>query len=274
MTSSARRHPRGFALLVVLWTLGLLALLVVQLASSGRTEAQIADNLRRNAQAEALADGAVHQAIFQLVNAKASGWAADGMAHDVVLPGGRASIVLRNEADRISLNTAPVDLLRALMQVLGADERSATNLAGTIDLWRGAGGPEVTALVQSAGLPYRPSGTGFETPADLATVPGMSPALLRLLLPHLTCFTESGPRTGTQDPVVATAMALIHQNDVADQGDDNPVVDITATVRGATGGIFVRRAVVALDASNAAHPFEILDWGEGADAAVPAAGTS
>ena len=54
---------RGFALLLVLWTLVLLSLIVTGMVSAGRVEAQLASNLRAAAVAEAAADGAVHQGL-------------------------------------------------------------------------------------------------------------------------------------------------------------------------------------------------------------------
>ena len=59
------RQP-GFALLIVLWTLGLLSLLIAGLAATGRSVTSVAGNVRDSASVEAAADGAVRQAIFQL----------------------------------------------------------------------------------------------------------------------------------------------------------------------------------------------------------------
>jgi len=40
-------RQRGFALLIVLWSMALLALLLTQVTATGRSETQLADNLRR-----------------------------------------------------------------------------------------------------------------------------------------------------------------------------------------------------------------------------------
>src|SRR5271167_4295670 len=57
----------GFALLVVLWSLGLLALLGVLLTSTARVEMGVAVAARDHAAAEAAADGAIRQAVFMLL---------------------------------------------------------------------------------------------------------------------------------------------------------------------------------------------------------------
>jgi general secretion pathway protein K len=61
---AAVSSQRGFALLIVLWTMVLLALLVAQFTTTGRTEVQVATNLRANAATEAAADGAIYQTII------------------------------------------------------------------------------------------------------------------------------------------------------------------------------------------------------------------
>ena len=73
------RPSRGFALLVVLWVLVLVAFLVAQVTAAGRTELRIARNLYANAAAEAALDGAIHEALFHLSDPRPERrWAVDG----------------------------------------------------------------------------------------------------------------------------------------------------------------------------------------------------
>src|SRR5690348_7085676 len=60
------RRSGGFALIVVLWTLVLIGFIVTHLSASGRTEIRIAGNLVANSAAQAAADGAIYEAIFNL----------------------------------------------------------------------------------------------------------------------------------------------------------------------------------------------------------------
>ncbi len=77
MTCSDTRQ-RGFALLIVLWTLALLALLGTQLLATGRQDTQLARNLLDAAVLEAAANGAVQQAIFGMLDGSNQHWSADG----------------------------------------------------------------------------------------------------------------------------------------------------------------------------------------------------
>ena len=63
-SAAASGRNGGFALIVVLWTLVLIAFIVAHLTATGRTEIRIAGNLVANSAAQAAADGAVFEAIF------------------------------------------------------------------------------------------------------------------------------------------------------------------------------------------------------------------
>jgi len=63
---SVRFDERGFALLIVLWTLVLIAFIVAACHRGWTNRVQIAANLSANAAAQAAADGAIYQAIFQV----------------------------------------------------------------------------------------------------------------------------------------------------------------------------------------------------------------
>jgi general secretion pathway protein K len=62
-----KARERGFAVLVVLWTLALVALLVAHVLANGRTELSIAANRSEAEDVQAIADGAVYQATFRVM---------------------------------------------------------------------------------------------------------------------------------------------------------------------------------------------------------------
>ena len=71
----ARSSPGGFALLIVLWSVVLLALLATGITAAGRSQTQLAGNVRRAAAAEAAADGGIYAAAFHTTDAPARGLA-------------------------------------------------------------------------------------------------------------------------------------------------------------------------------------------------------
>src|SRR5215831_15232001 len=94
LLAARRRRSRGFALLIVLWTLVLIAFIVAHITASGRTEIRIADNLVDNAVARAAADGAISAAIFNLSNPRPEQrWPLDGAPRQLAV--GDSRIALR-----------------------------------------------------------------------------------------------------------------------------------------------------------------------------------
>ena len=67
-------------LLIVLWWLALLMFLATQITAATHTSVLIAANFHGSAVAEAHADGAVNEAIFQVL---VGNWKADGAPHVV-----------------------------------------------------------------------------------------------------------------------------------------------------------------------------------------------
>ena len=155
-------RDHGFALLIVLWTMVLLALLVTRITASGRAEAQVAANLRGSAVAEAAADAAVNAAVFHLLALGGQRWAPAGH-HRLNVAGADIDVGVENLAGRVNLNTASPELLGALLDVLGVGPYKAASLAAAILDWRmpsqrphpgGAKAPQY----QAAGRGYGPPG--------------------------------------------------------------------------------------------------------------------
>ncbi len=267
----ATPRQRGFALLIVLWTLVLLSLLLTQLTSAGRGEAQIALNLRRDAAAELAADGAVQAAMFHLLDGSNQRWTADGTERRLAVPHGTATLLLRDQAGKVNPNTAPPELLAGLIAALGQDPRTAGTIAQAIVDWRTttpvAGQSPAAAAYRAASLPVAPAGTPFGDVEDVRLVLGMTPALFDALRPHLSIFAVGEPRIAYADKFVAQAiLATGGGTGVGAQTTaEITVVEIAATVHTTAGASFTRRAVVQVGGSSQ-PPWRILDWREGAPA--------
>jgi general secretion pathway protein K len=221
-------HQRGFALLIVLWTVGFLALLGTQIVAAGRSNTQLADNLKQEAVLQAAADGAVANVMFQMMGAKNPQFSADGVVREVRI--GQIPVLLRveNEGDRVNLNTATEVLLRALIIEAGGAPDIAGRLAAAVLDWRTAGAkPRSNGAkapeYQAAGHSYGPPGGSFQSVGELLDVLGMTPDLYARMAPHLTVLTDGDPDMSTRDPVVGRALM-----DAAAAGDDSGGAQQTA----------------------------------------------
>jgi len=262
MTTRARQQ-RGFALLVVLWTLGFLSLLGTALVASGRQEAQRARNLLDSAMAEARADGAVQQAIYALLDLSPARWRPDGQRR--VLRSGRyrMEIRLEDENGKVNPNFAPVEMIQALIVQVGVPAQDAAKLAARIDRWRTPGNQAVQlASTQAVPLPQAQGGSPFETIDELGLVPGMTRDLLARLKPHLSLFSNFDPDATTRDPVIAAAIgALVRDAPRLNVDISSQVVTVSVVVRTPNGASFSERVVVRTNAFDGIRRHEIL-WRE------------
>lgn len=174
---SRKGRQRGFALLIVLWTLAFLSLIGAALVATSRQDTQRARNLIDGAAAEAAADGAVQQAIYALLDPSARRWRPDGTAHLLRSGQNRIEVRIENESSKVNPNFAPVELLQAVMVEVGINASAAARLAAAISDWRtqgeqplplGAKAPQYAA----AGRDYAPPDASFESLDELGAVLG------------------------------------------------------------------------------------------------------
>ena len=268
------RRSGGFALLIVLWTLVLIAFIVARMTASGRTEIRIAGNLVADAVASAADDGAIYSAIFNQMDPNPDGrWPLNGRPRELTIGSSRVMVQLEDEAGRINPSTASPALLEALLRTTGSDAESARRLAAAIGEWVGSAAvtpgarPQnaVPAAYRAAGLDYGPPGEPLETLDELDRVLGMTPAVLAAIRPHLTLFGPAQPNAQSADPVVAAALAATAQGPQALVPGNQPPLDlllvrITATAFGPSNARVTRSAIVRVGAVLLGG-YAILAWG-------------
>jgi general secretion pathway protein K len=264
--AAMRKRQQGFALLIVLFTVGFLALLGTQIVASGRSDTQLADNLKQQAGLEAAAEGAIANVGFSILAAGDSRFQADGVVQEMRVGSTPVLVRVENEGDRINLNTASGVLLRMLIIDVGGAPGLARQLAAAILDWRtsgtnarpdGAKAPEYRA----AGRGYGPPGMPFQRVGELADVLGMTPDLLGRLAPHLTVLTDGDPDMSTRDPVVARALtdaAGVADDSANGQQTTDPLLRINVTAMGNGRTRYSLVAVVSADFQNTAPRLKIL----------------
>jgi general secretion pathway protein K len=207
------RAQRGIALIMVLWLTVMLTVIGASFAYGMRNEALAARNTVSWAQARAIADGAVHRTVFELLRPKVSPdvWAADGTAHAWDADSAHIVVSATDESGRIDINLASDDLLRGLLKTAGGlDDTAAASLVDAIGDWKDAddlrrpNGAE-SADYKAAGLPYGPANAPFETLPELQRVMGMTPALYAKLADSLTVHS----RQAGINPLYASRTTLL-----------------------------------------------------------------
>ena len=258
----------GFALLIVLWTVALLALLGSVITASGRAETRIAANLSAAAEVQAAADGAIAAAGFHLLDPSSARWQADGAAHRLGLGASTISVTVRDQAGKIDPNETPPALMASLLRQQGIDSGTAAQVAAAVADWRSVSADDLTPIYHAQNRVYLPTHEAFQSLDELSLVAYVTPRLLELLRPHLSLFIEQTPAPAQADALVSAAMQDAIKRDHVAMNEADPqatpsIVLIVASARTAHAR-FTRRALVRL-ATDAASDrlYDVLEWDGG-----------
>lgn len=258
---------RGFALLIVLWTLSLLALLAAEVTSSARSEIQLARNLGDNARLDAAAEGAVMEAVFHLVRGD---WTVRDGVHQLRVGPAVVRVAIEDQSGKINPNFVAVNFLESLLRNLGAEPAMAATLAREIVDWRTRtpvsllGGPK-TARYAQAHLPYGPSLRPFANIEEVGLVPNMPKALFARLRPLLSVYKDDEMDRKNADPLAVQAQAetdLTRPVSPLTFRSGSLLVVIRANAAGQDGGRSDRAVTVRIKAGSLLGDslFEILAW--------------
>jgi general secretion pathway protein K len=242
-----RPGQRGFVLLVVLWTVAMLALMGSHITAAARGAMARAGALRAGAEAAATADGLLAEAMFRLLDSSPRHWTADGLPRRIGLPRGQGEVLITSEAGRINPSFATVPLMLALLRAVGAPAAQATPLANAINEWHLLGDANPVPYL-AARLPYLPPGGKFLDVGELGLVAGMTPDLLDRLAPHLTVQSDGRIDPAAADPLVARVLQAVGADQRLQLPDaGGPVLVRIAAHAVLPGGEARREAVVRID---------------------------
>ncbi len=245
---------------MVLWSLGLLALLTTQLVGTARSGAQSAAARRDQAILAAAAAGGIQQGIHWLLTvpddpALVSFPARIGVA--------MVTVTVENQAGRINPNQATLPLLQALLVALGESTAVARTIAEGVVDWRTAAAMSVAGELKAkayaaAGRTYAPPGRLFHSIEEMGLIPGMTPALLDRMRPHICLYLDTAVTRDAATGPVAKAIASLDEDEVFFPGAER-IFAITAEARGFGQLRVVRRAIVRFRPHSAGLP-AILTW--------------
>ena len=224
---------RGFALLIVLWTMALLALLGSTITAAGRSETKIAANLVAGANAQAAADAAVAVVAFHLLDATDAHWDPGGPPRTLDIGDSRVSVTMVDQRNRVDPNDAPAGLMAALLRQVGVPGGQADSIGNAITDWRVANDTGLAAAYAAGNRQYGPPHEPFESLDELRLVLGMTPDILARLLPHISLYIEQTPAVSQADPQVQAAIAdAVKRDQLAINEGEDPgplIVRVVAT---------------------------------------------
>ncbi|MEH2628607.1 general secretion pathway protein K [Bradyrhizobium sp. AZCC 1719] len=245
----------GFALVAVIWTLGLITLLGMAVIVGARYRTKTSSNYAAVAAAEMAAESAVNLTIATALGATPD----QGVNFPLRcrLPGGeRATITVEEETGKIDLNTASPAALTRFFTALTGDQSRGTRIAAHVVEFRN---PKAQAAPAT-----KPAEARFTTVMQLDQIDGMSPRLFRTALRHVT--VRSGRPEPDMDAASPATLRLLNvQPKQTPRKRGLPAggsITIRADISAADGTRFIREALVSLESGNG-RPFVIREWRRG-----------
>jgi len=287
-----RQH--GIALVVVLWLVVLLSLMAVSQSAAVRTETLIVGNLVEAAKARSAAYAGMQLVIAGLAKPiPAREMSTDASISTLRFDGAQLFVSISDESGKVDINTAPGNLLSALLQTSGVDEGRREALVAAILDWRDrdelrrVNGAEEEDY-RSAGLDYGPRNGPFQSLEELALVMGFDAPLYHAIAENLTIYSGSA----SINQAVAPPAVLDALNGADEQADGNAAnsdpIEAAAPSRrrsvsgGSVFSVYVEaqldsgmrerlEAVVRLIPARANAPlrYELLRWREGGMSRLP-----
>jgi general secretion pathway protein K len=267
MAVSPNERQRGFALLVVLWIVTLLALQISIFNLSVRDAGALAGNELAMARGEALAAAGVEMAAARLMEPPRMGpstewqWSADGRTRQVSYGGARLFVTITDEAGRFDINELDGEVLDSLLRPFGGS-------ADAVTTWLDQNGPFVdpTQLADAVGLPA----SALQSLAPYLTVHGgdgrinplaASREALQMLPGADLGEIEQALALRRRDGVTAADVArLLTSVDKWLTERTGPAYRVEVAVRGESMPAIGWAEATILIGKDAAAPFRVLSW--------------
>ena len=254
----------GFALIAVIWSLGLVSLLGAAVIVGARYRIKVASNQAATVTAAVAAESAVNLAIaLSLTNTPQQ--SVKFPLHCEMPNGEQSSIRIEEETGKVDLNAADGEVLSHLFTALTSDQSAGMRIATTILQFRDQVPAEMkTASNQSNGKSGADDRSRFTTIMQLDQIEGISPVVFKAALRFVTVSS------GRQDPDADAASPALRKILGLDQAKPMPprappasgAVTILADVSGTDGSRFIREALVSF-APEDGRLFHIIEWRHG-----------
>ncbi|WOH53701.1 hypothetical protein [Bradyrhizobium sp. sBnM-33] len=250
----ATSNQDGFALVAVIWSLGLITLLAMVVMVGARYRTRVASNYASVVAAETAAESAINLGILTALTRGAE----ENVKFPLrcKMPGGELVLVtVEPEAGKIDLNTASPAILNRFFTALTADPSLGARIAGRVVEQRVAKPKEI-----KVGAENDPR---FVTIMELDQIEGISPRLFRAALRLVTVRSgRTEPDMDVASPVLRKLLNLEPNPASAPRGFvAGGSFTIRADVRASDGARFIREALVSLAAGG--RPFVVREWRHG-----------
>jgi general secretion pathway protein K len=196
---------RGSVAILALWGVAIIFILLAAAGFTTRTEILIARHAVAASRARNAAEAGTQLGIKRLLEGRAAGTAIfDGRKLRWRDGSTQVEIAIRDEAGKVDINQAPLELLAGLFSAIGRPDEEALLLACRILVRRGSGDDGCPDLSDSDPQTAA-SARLFAAPEELAALPGFDQRLFAAIADAIT--VETGATA--VDPTVAPRLVLL-----------------------------------------------------------------
>lgn len=255
-------------LLLVLWTVGLLAIIAAASQSSGTMSYTLARDAAETARLEARAEAALNLAALSLLEgASLQREGNPGLTQSIRYEGSKIQVDIQDELGRIDLNHADTQLLAGLFRAVGMPAQEAASIADRIQDWRDPddlrrlNGAEAREY-RASGASHAPRNAGFQVKDELQLVLGITRDIYQKAEPALTIHSgKPGVDRRIAPPLVQRALG-------GDTGDFTSTVP-TGARAGRAFALCIKlpagKDIVTWEAAirftgDSIKPYWLLDW--------------
>ena len=260
--TGAGPQARGFALVVVVWGLGLVTLLGTMAIVGARYRSRDAGDLGAVAAAAAAAESGV---ALGILHALTPGTAPERPFGCTLPDLSVVRVRVTRDAGKVDLNAAPLALLARFFTGLTRDPARGLAVAQAVVAYRAKAQPGAAPEADPDGPKHAP----FLTTLELDQVRGVTPDLLVAALPHVTIVAgREEPDPDMATPELLALLGVFRRPpgpapSSVTGGAPAPVGPVTVRVeaRSPSGAVAVREALVAFGAGET--PYTISEWRRG-----------
>ena len=254
---------RGFALVAVIWSLGLIVLLGTAVIVGARYRGGVASVDTSAARAAAAAETSVNIAIAAILTQEPN----LKFPLRCNLPGGELAIIaVEEEIGKVDLNAASRGVVERLFvgltrdKVLGA--QIAASLIAVREEKRAPTGSTSAPATSEGGNPGAPA-VRFTSITELDRIRGVSPDLFRVALPLVTVRSGRTEPDGRAAPPALAQLLGLDSSAIAQERQVS-VGDLTvrADVRTPDGSRYVREVLISIGGEQG-RPYVIREWRRG-----------
>ena len=239
-----RSGRKGFALVVVIWGIGVISLLAISFMSTARMRLQESFNVTGAVKASLIAEAAINLTILSLLSEQSTTLVAvqsvlsdgqtpsaravgaterprrirDGRPRQCAFADGVVAVAIEDEGGKVDLNGASQKLLQTMLAGYGVEMQRADALANAIVAFRSAPTNDVKAKeanYETVSRPFGPKKAPFQTVLELDQVAGVEPSMLKEILPVVTVHSRHpGVDPQTAPPALYAALSGFSESEV------------------------------------------------------------